>query len=386
MLKQVFLAAFFCVGIGFLSGGAVFAAEGYVKLDPAKFQTEVDGKKVGLYTITNKSGMSVSITNYGGRVEQILAPDRNGKLGDVALGYDSIEKILKAPNYIGVFVGRLANRINKGQFTLDGQKYQITLNNGPHSLHGGVKGSRAVVFDAKQLSPSSVQMSYVFKDGEEGFPGTLPMRVIFSLTDNNEFMLRYEGVAVDKATVAAFTCHAFFNLSGDLGSTILDHQVRINADKYTPVDAALIPTGEELPVAGTPMDFRKFKAIGQDIRKDNEMLKLGKGYDLNFVINGWEPHKIIKQATVVDPKSGRKMEVLSDEPGLQFFSGNFFAGQPPFGKGEVPIALNSGFAMEPQRFPDTVNQPKWPSVALKPGEWYSGTIIYKFSVEKGKKK
>lgn len=353
----------------------------YVKLDPAKFRTTVDGKQTELYTIGNNKGMFVNLTNYGARVMQIVVPDKNGMPGDVVLGYDSIDKILNAPNFIGVFVGRFANRINNGKFTIEGKEYQATQNSGPHTLHGGAKGSRFLVFDAKQLSPSAVRLSYIFQDGEEGFPGTLPFQVVYSVSDDNELVIDYLAVAVDKSTIVNFTSHIFFNLSGDLGSSILDHLARIEADKFLPVNDTLIPTGEQRPVAGTPMDFREFKAIGKDIQADDAQLRLGKGYDLNFIIRQDIDGSLVKHATVIDPKSGRMLEAFSTEPGLQFFSGNFFAGKSPFGKGEVPINLHAGFCLEPQHFPDSPNQPEFPSTLLKKGDWYYGRIIYRFSVE-----
>lgn len=380
-LKKLIAVALCCLVAACVTKGTTLAGDGYVKLDRKNFQTDVDGKKTDLFTIVNNKGMSASITNYGGRLVQVIAPDRDGNPGDVVLGYDNIQKILDAPNFIGVFVGRFANRINQGRFSIDGVEYQATLNNGKHSLHGGVKGSRFLVLDGKQLSPNAVQLTYTFQDGEEGFPGTLPWRVVYSLSDDNELVIDYSAVAVDKPTIVNFTSHAFFNLSGKLNSSIEDHLMKVEADRFMPVDDALIPTGELKPVEGTPMDFREFKPIGRDINADYDQLRLGKGYDLNYIIRKDNVDDMTKQATVIDPKSGRKLEAFSTEPGMQFFSGNFFGGKPPYGKGELPIEFRSGFCLEPQHYPDSPNRPEFPNVVLRKGDWYTGRIVYKFSVE-----
>ena len=357
--------------------------QSYVELDRAKFQKEIDGKHVDLYTIKNNKGMIVRITNYGARVEQIVVPDRTGKLGDVALGYESIDQVVNGQGSMNAFVGRYANRIAKGKFTLDGKQYQLAINNPPNTLHGGEKGSRFVVFDAKQLNDSSVQMTYIYKDGEENFPGTLLSRVVYSVTDDNSLVISYDAVAVDKPTVVNFTSHIFFNLAGQGNGDILGHELMISSDRITPVDATLITTGEFRPVTGTPMDFREPKAIGSRINQDYDQLKYGPGYDVNYVLNK-TGSELSLAARVREPKTGRVLEVFTTEPGVQFYSGNFLEGKVPrdVGKGGKIYSLRNGFCLEPQHFPDSVNKPQWPSTRLDPGEWYSGKIIYKFSVRK----
>lgn len=278
---------------------AVFAASkatpapNYVELRDVDFQKEIDGKQVGLYTIKNKKGMVVKITNYGARVEQILVPDRAGKLGDVAQGYETIDQVLGGQGSMGAFIGRYANRIANGTFSLDGTEYKLAINDlstppappRQNTLHGGKKGSRFVVFDAKQLSDSAVQMTILFKDGEEGFPGDLPVKVVYSVTEANELVISYDAVAANKKTVANFTGHTFFNLSGDLGTSIEDHILTVPSDKVLEVSSALVPNGNFRDVSGTPMDFRKPKALGKDIKADYDLLKAGNGYDNHFVIS-----------------------------------------------------------------------------------------------------
>ncbi|MTJ82409.1 MAG: galactose mutarotase [Telmatospirillum sp.] len=357
------------------------AAKDYVDLDRANFQKEVDGKKVDLFTIKNKKGMVVKITNYGARVEQILVPDRHGTLGDVVLGYESIDKVMNGQGSMNAFIGRVANRIAKGHFALNGQEYQLNINNAPNTLHGGVKGSRFVVFDAHQINESAVEMSYTFKDGEENFPGTLPTRVIYKVTDGNALDISYEAVATDKPTIANFTSHLFVNLAGS--GNILDHVLTIPADAITPVDQTLIPTGEFRPVKGTPMDFTKPTPIGARITADYDQIKYGPGYDVNYVLNR-KGSDLALAAHVYDPKSGRVLDILTTEPGIQFYSGNFLEGKAPrdLGKGGQLYKIHDAFSLEPQHFPDSVNKPNFPSTVLNPGDWYKGKIVYKFGVQK----
>ncbi len=368
----------------------------YVELRASDFQKEIDGKKVDLYTIKNKNGMVVRITNYGARVEQVLVRDRNGKLADVAQGYETIDQVLGGQGSMGAFIGRYANRIANGAFTLDDAEYKLAINDlstppaapRQNTLHGGKKGSRFVVFDAKQLSDSAVQMSILFKDGEEGFPGTLPVRVIYSVNDKNEFAIDYEAVAADKKTVANFTGHTFWNLSGNLGSTIEDHILTLNSSKVLDVSPALVPNGKILDVENSPMDFRKPKAIGKDIKFDHALLKAGNGYDNHFVVNQKNPGELAFNARIKDPKSGRVMEVWSTEPGIQLYSGNFLEGKIPrdLGKGSTVYPFRSAFCLEPSHFPDAVNHPEFASIVLNPGEWYTGRIVYKFSTDKSSAK
>ena len=351
--------------------------QSYVELDRAKFQKEIDGKHVDLYTIKNNKGMIVRITNYGARVEQIVVPDRTGKLGDVALGYESIDQVVNGQGSMNAFVGRYANRIAKGKFTLDGKQYQLAINNPPNTLHGGEKGSRFVVFDAKQLNDSSVQMTYIYKDGEENFPGTLMSRVVYSVTDDNSLVISYDAVAVDKPTVVNFTSHIFFNLAGQGNGDILGHELMISSDRITPVDATLITTGEFRSVTGTPMDFREPKAIGSRINQDYDQLKYGPGYDVNYVLNK-TGSELSLAARVREPKTGRVLEVFTTEPGVQFYSGNFLDGTLTGKQGHV-YKLRYGFCLETQHYPDSPNEPSFPSTILRPGQTYHSTTVYKFS-------
>jgi aldose 1-epimerase len=372
------------------TGGA--PAPAYSDLRSVDFEKVVDGKPVSLYTISNGKGMVVKITNYGARIEQILVPDRNGKLGDVAQGYETIDQVMGGQGSMGAFIGRYANRIANGTFTLDGTEYKLAINDlstppappRQNTLHGGKKGSRFLVFDAKQLSDSAVQMSIVFKDGEEGFPGDLPVRVIYSVNDNNELVVAYDAVSVNKKTVANFTGHTFFNLSGDLGSSIEDHVLNVASDTVLEVTPGLVPSGGMRPVDGTPMDFRTPKPIGRDIKADYDLLKAGNGYDNHYVLSMKKPNEVVFNARVKDPKSGRVLEVWSDEPGIQVYSGNFLDGKIPrdLGKGSTVYPFRSAFCLEPSRFPDSPNHSGFPTTELKPGEWYSGKIVYRFSTDK----
>lgn len=344
-------------------------------------------KKTALYTIKNKKGMTVSITNYGAKIVQIMVPDKKGIFADVALGYETIDKAISGQGSFGAFVGRYANRIAGGKFTLDGKEYKVGVNEtkGPglfNTLHGGAIGSRFCVFDAKQISDSKVEMNYTFKDGEEGFPGNLEVSVVYSVTDKNELSVEYKAHALDKDTVANFTTHTFFNLSGDLGKEILDHVITINADKYLQFDAGSIPTGKIEPVKGTPLDFTKPAVFGSRIKDDFDQLKFVNGYDHHFVINRKKAGDLELAASAYEPKSGRFMEVFTTEPGIQVHSGNNLAGLKPRdeGKGSVFI-FRSGFNMEPSRFPDSPNKPSFPTTVIKKGQTFSGQTVYKFSAK-----
>jgi len=355
-----------------------------VELKRENFQKVVDGKPVDLYTLTNKNGVTIKVTNYGAKVEQILVPDRQGVFADIALGFDSIDAVMTGQPSMGSFIGRYANRIGNAKFTLEGKEYQLAANNGINSLHGGAKGSRFVVFNARQLSPSALELSYVFKDGEENYPGTLPVTVVYSLSDKNEFTIEWVASAQDKTTVANFTGHTFFNLAGDPTTLNSDYLITVNADRYLPIDANLTPTGEAAPVAGTPMDFRKPKAFGKDIGADFEQLKLAGGYDHHYVLNKPATGALSLASSAYDPKSGRSLEVWTTEPGVQLFSGNNLAAKAPLdaGKGGRLFAFRGAFCMEPSHFPDTPNKAQFPSTTLKPGEFYTGKIVYRFGVKK----
>ncbi len=342
-----------------------------------------DGQPVDLYVLTNKSSAEASITTYGGALVSLKVPDRNGKLADVVLGYDNADGYVADKNYFGALVGRYGNRIGHAQFVLDGKTYTLAKNNGENSLHGGSKGFNKALWTAKTISTKdsqSLELSYLSKDGEEGFPGNLKVTVIYTLTDANALKIEYSATT-DKKTVVNLTNHAYFNLAGQGSGDILGHLLTILADQFTPVDAGLIPTGELRDVMGTPFDFRKPTAIGARIDQADEQIKLGGGYDHNFVLRMPMDRGESLAARVVEPTSGRVMEVWTTEPGIQFYTGNFLDGKTP-GKGGVGYPKHSAFCLETQHFPDSPNQPKFPSVVLIPGGRYHTVTTYKFSVEK----
>lgn len=346
-------------------------------LDKTAFEKEVDGKPVSLYTLNSGNGLIVQVTNFGLRVVSIWTPDKNGKYDDVAVGYENIDRYLNngGERFLGPVVGRYANRIAKGKFTLDGKEYQLPINNNGQCLHGGLKGLDMVVWNVDKVSDKSVDFSYVSPDGEEGFPGEIKIHVNYSVTGDNEFKITYTATT-DQPTVLNLSNHAFFNLKGESNGTITGHELFINADNITPVDSVLIPSGEITPVEGTPFDFRKATAIGERIDQDNEQLKNGHGYDLNWVLNK-KNNGIELVARLYEPISGRTMEVYTDQPGLQFYSGNFFNGKAN-GKYGKPIKYREALALETQKFPDSPNHENFPSTRLNPGETYEHTCIYKF--------
>jgi aldose 1-epimerase len=339
-----------------------------------------DGSPVTLYTLRNVKGAEAGICNYGGLVIFLKVPDRKGHLGDVVLGYDELPGYLKETPYFGALIGRYGNRIAKGKFTLDGKEYTLATNNGPNALHGGLKGFDKVVWEPSiKASPEgpSLELKYVSKDGEEGYPGTLSVTAVYTLTEDNALKVEFTATT-DKDTIVNLTHHSYFNLAGK--GDILNHEVMMPADKFTPVDSTLIPTGELKPVQGTPFDFRTPTTIGARISQDDEQLKFGGGYDHNWVF-GKPIGQLGLMARVYEPTTGRVMEVWSTEPGLQFYSGNFLDGKIK-GKGGWVYQFRNGFCMEPQHYPDSPNHANFPSVVLKPGEVYRNTIIYKFSVQK----
>ncbi len=332
-----------------------------------------------VFSLTNSQGMKADITNYGGKVMTLWVPDRAGNLGDVVLGYDSASQYPTGNLYFGALIGRYGNRIAKGKFSIDGQSYQLATNNGENALHGGPGGFHNVYWQAKPGEDGkSVTLTYLSKDGEEGYPGNLQAKVVYALTDSNELVIEYEATT-DKPTVVNLTHHSFFNLAGAGVGDILGHELTIYADKFNPVDAGLIPTGELRDVTGTPFDFREAHAIGERINNEEEQLKLGGGYDHNFVLNR-SGDGLSLAARVYEPTSGRVMEVWTTEPGLQFYSGNFLNGND-VGKGGVPYAWRSAFCLEAQHFPDSPNQPTFPNVVLRPGEVYKQRTVYKFSAK-----
>jgi aldose 1-epimerase len=344
---------------------------------------------VEIYTLRNGHGMEARIITYGGIVQSLKVPDKDGKLEDVVLGYDTLDGYLTNNPYFGCLVGRYGNRIGGAKFTLEGKTYTLATNNGPNSLHGGIVGFDKVVWKAKSwftLDGPALELNYVSKDGEEGFPGTLKVTAIYTLTENNELHLDFTATT-DKPTVCNLTHHSYFNLKGQGNGDILGHEVYINADKITPVDKDLITTGELKPVDGTPFDFRKPTAIGARINDPDQQLQYGPGYDHNWVINKpldkeGKPmlNKFSLQARVHEPTTGRVMEVWSTEPGLQFYAGNFLDGSI-IGKEGKMYPRRSGFCMEPQHYPDSPNKPMFPSTELKPGKTYQTSIVYRFSVK-----
>ena len=339
----------------------------------------VDGQAVQLYTLHNTSGAVATITNYGGIVVSLVVPDRSGKPVDVVEGYDDLDSYVKKTPFFGALIGRYGNRIAKGQFTLDGKAYTLAVNNGANALHGGLKGFDKVVWQAHPVESklgAALELTYLSKDGEEGYPGNLDVKAVYTLTEQNELRLDFTA-HTDKATVVNLTNHSYFNLSGD--GLNLDHLVTINADRFTPVDSGLIPTGELRSVAGTPFDFRQPTAIGARINAADEQLKAGGGYDHNWIVNQKKVGELTLQARVVSPRTGIMLEVSSTEPSVQFYTGNFLDGTITGKKGQV-YAFRSAFCFEPQHYPDSPNQPAFPSTVLRPGQTYHNTIVYKLAV------
>jgi aldose 1-epimerase len=339
-----------------------------------------DGAAIDLYTLTNANGMQAGIITYGGIVTMLTAPDRGGKFADVVLGMDDLPGYLKETAYFGALIGRYGNRIGRHQFTLNGQTYTLADNNNSATLHGGIKGFDKRAWTAKPATSadgSALELTYVSKDGEEGFPGTLTTKVVYTLTNANALNIDYTATT-DKPTVVNLTNHSYFNLAGPGSGDILSHEVMIAADKFTPVDEVLIPTGELKDVKGTPFDFTAMTAIGARINQPDQQLKVGKGYDHNWVLNK-TAGIMAKAAEVHEPTTGRFMEVWTTEPGLQFYTGNFLDGTLK-GKGKS-FDLRGGFCMETQHFPDSPNKPSFPSTELKPGQTYHTTTSYRFSAK-----
>ena len=335
------------------------------------FGTMEDGKEVKQYTLTNANGIEVKVINYGGIITSIKTPDKEGNMENVVLGFDNLDKYLEGTPYFGALIGRFGNRIGQGKFSLNGESYQLATNNGPNHLHGGEVGYDKVFWDAETLSGNALKMTYLSEDGEEGYPGNLDISVTYTLTDDDELKIDYYATT-DKATPVNLTNHSYFNLSGDPESLILDHVLQIEADRYTPVDFGLIPTGELAPVEDTAFDFTEPETIGariEDVRG---------GYDHNFVLNEFE-EELPLVATLSDPETGRVMEVLTSEPGLQFYSGNFLDGTITGSDGTV-FNQYAALCLETQHFPDSPNKPEFPSTILEPGEVYETTTIYKFKV------
>lgn len=347
--------------------------------DRSAFNTSIDSKSVDLYTLRNSKGMVMQVTNFGARVVNLWTFDRNGKLDDIVLGYDSISKYVdnKGERFLGATIGRYGNRISKGQFTIDSIKYQTPLNDNGQCLHGGNKGFDMVVWDVDSVMPNKIYFSYLSKDGEEGFPGNLKVWMEYELSDSNEFVITYTA-KTDKRTPVNLTHHSFFNLKGEGKGSINDHILTIFADSYTPVDSVLIPLGINKSVDNSPFDFRKPCAIGARVNESHEQLKVGKGYDHNFVLNRKSLNDIEIAATVYDPETGRYMEVLTTEPGIQFYGGNFFDGKTK-AKNGGSYDYRGSFALETQHFPDSPNHSSFPNTLLNPGDVYKHVCIYRFS-------
>jgi aldose 1-epimerase len=340
------------------------------------FGRDPGGATVEIYQITSKNGSSVSITNYGGIVVSLRTADRTGRLADVVLGHDNLDGYLKVHPYFGAIIGRYGNRIGKGQFRLEGKDYKLATNDGANHLHGGIKGFDKAVWKARSSGSNAIELTYLSKDGEEGYPGNLSVKVTYALNDSGELRIDYEA-STDRATVINLTNHSYFNLAGQGEGDVLNHRVTLHADRFTPVDSGLIPTGELRPVRGTPFDFTRGAAIGARIRDNDEQLRLGRGYDHNFVLNS-SGGQLAKAAEVFEPTTGRVMEVLTTEPGVQFYTGNFLDGTITGKAGKV-YGQRSGFCLETQHFPDSPNKPAFPSVVLRPGQQYRSTTIYRFS-------
>jgi len=349
------------------------------KIEKQSFGMTSNGERVELYTLTNVNGLEARIMTYGGIVVSLKIPDRNGNLGDVVLGYDALDAYLKNNPYFGAIIGRYGNRIGKATFSLNRKSYALSKNNGENMLHGGNKGFDKVVWKAREANTRNgvgLSLTYLSKDGEEGFPGNLAVTVVYTLTNTNALRIDYSATT-DKTTVINLTHHSYFNLAGE--GDILKHELMINAGRFTPVDSGLIPTGELRLVKGTPMDFTESTAIGARIDQQDEQLRFGKGYDHNWVLNK-SPGALALAARVYEPGSGRVMEIRSTEPGIQFYSGNFLDGSIT-GKGGRVYKLRNGFCLEPQHFPDSPNKPAFPSTVLRPGERYKTTTIFKFSIK-----
>ena len=351
-----------------------------VGVAPAFAQVE-DFDSIELYTLKNAQGVTVKITNYGAIVTSILTPDRDGKLGDIALGYDRVEDYINAVDkpYFGAIVGRYGNRIAKGAFTLEGKRYQLAVNNGENHLHGGVIGFDKVVWEAQyDRENNMLRLSYLSKDGEEGYPGNLQTHVTYRLNDENELTVDYSATT-DKATPVNLTQHTYFNLRGEGDGDVLGHELQILAKRYTPVDASLIPTGDLAPVAGTPFDFTTAKSIGRDINVVHEQLKIGGGYDHNFVLARSPANGLTLAARVHEPMTGRTLEIETTEPGVQFYCGNFLNGRL-HGKSGRPYQRRGGFCLETQHYPDSPNQPNFPSSIVRPDQPYRSRTVFRFGV------
>jgi aldose 1-epimerase len=365
-----------------VTGAIVFASCNQSSKNKEMVKQEIygttQGKEVYMFTLTNKEGNVLKLTNFGAKINWIEVPDKNGNKDNITFGYDTFEGTIKGDKYFGAVVGRYANRIAKGKFTLDGVEYTLPTNDGPNTLHGGPAGWHSVVWNAEILKDTkypAVKFTYVSPDMEEGFPGTVHAEITYTWTDNNEIIMDYK-CTTDKKTVVNITNHAYFNLHGAGNGDILDHVITLKASAFTPIDSVMIPTGEIRPVAGTPFDFTSPHAIGERINEQYDQLILGKGYDHNFVLDNIDPVDV----TVYDPASGRVLEVITDQPGMQFYTGNFLDGTQ-IGHGGKPYNYRSGFCLESGHYPDSPNHPDFPSTVLNPGDTLKTQTIYRISVK-----
>jgi aldose 1-epimerase len=365
-----------------VTGAIVFASCNQSSKNKEMVKQEIygttQGKEVYMFTLTNKEGNVLKLTNFGAKINWIEVPDKNGNKDNITFGYDTFEGTIKGDKYFGAVVGRYANRIAKGKFTLDGVEYTLPTNDGPNTLHGGPAGWHSVVWNAEILKDTkypAVKFTYVSPDMEEGFPGTVHAEITYTWTDNNEIIMDYK-CTTDKKTVVNITNHAYFNLHGAGNGDILDHVITLKASAFTPIDSVMIPTGEIRPVAGTPFDFTTPYAIGERINEQYDQLILGKGYDHNFVLDNIDPVDV----TVYDPASGRVLEVITDQPGMQFYTGNFLDGTQ-IGHGGKPYNYRSGFCLESGHYPDSPNHPDFPSTVLNPGDTLKTQTIYRISVK-----
>jgi aldose 1-epimerase len=355
-----------------------FSSVSYSAVTDAEFGAMPDGTKVKSFTITNARGSSLQLITYGAAIVSLKVPDRDGKIDDIVLGFDTMQGYLGRNPFFGAIVGRYGNRIAGAKFTLNGTEYRITPSDRQNTLHGGRKGFDKVVWNGAKLDDQTVEFNYLSKDGEEGFPGNLNVQVRYTLNDANEMKISYSATT-DKATVVNLTNHAYYNLAGAGSGDVLGHELQINADKYTPGNAGLIPTGELAPVENTPFDFRQLHKIGDKIAADDPQIRAGGGYDHNFVLNR-KADGLFTAAIVHDPKSGRTMTIQTTEPGLQFYSGNGLGNMT--GKNGTTYARRGAFCLEPQHFPDSPNHPDFPSTALRPGQTYQSESVYQFTVKK----
>ena len=349
-------------------------------LNPEKFVKNIDGKNTALYTLTNKNGVEVCVTNFGGRIASIMVPDKNGVKQDIVLGFDNIDDYQNISSDFGACIGRYANRINQGKITVDGVEYQLPQNNYGHCLHGGPQGWQYKVFDVEKVSDNEIALTLNSPDGDANFPGNVTAKVVYTLTDDNAINIAYEATT-DKKTVINMTNHSYFNLTGDASKPVTECLLTINADNYTPVDSTFMTTGEIVPVENTPMDFRTAKAIGKEINNyDFVQLKNGNGYDHNWVLNtNCDAAQLA--AKVVCPETGITLDVYTSEPGIQIYTGNFLDSTVK-GKKGIAYPQRSAICLETQKYPDTPNKPEWPTAILNPGEKYTSLCIYKFGVEK----